>query len=246
MHNQQNSPDSLAHTLLIAACSAVNASPNSLKHHGVKAILENVLAKNALAALLDDLCAQPQALEWSMSQSTPHPLGFDKIILARANGYTLRCHIWKPSDGYEHIHNHAASFASRILSGGYVERRFQLATSTEETRVKSQSFWNFMYPSGFGLEMCQPVLKGQVFLQEIAEMRRQKGDQFVVPHDELHMTEKIVASVPTISVLIQAPIQTQWTDVFVKSSVLEEHQKMELFTRESFRVALESLRDAVR
>lgn len=222
------------------------ASPEVSTYFGVEAILDRVLANHTLNELLDDLRARPQALQWSMSQSTPHPLGFDKIILARAHGYTLRCHIWKPSDGHGHIHNHAAPFASWILSGGYLEKRFQTVDSSSEASGESHQFWRFAYPSGFGLEMSQPVSKGQVFLREAAEIQRKQGDQFVVPHNELHMTEKIVTEVPTISLLVQAPIQTQWTDVYVKSSVLEGHQKAQQFTQESFMRSLDLIRDALK
>ena len=76
------------------------------------------------------ILADPEHLAESAKQSHQHPLGFDSIVLENTLPlYRARLHVWWPQTALviEDVHNHAWSFASRVLTG---ELRF---TSYRET-----------------------------------------------------------------------------------------------------------------
>ena len=241
MSDNRNSPPSLASDLLRQGLESVAASSGDPELFGVDSLLGFLLAERGLPRLIKDICEQPEALAWSAERSSLHPLGFEKLILARVDEYTLRSHIWRSPLMGDQIHNHTAPFASRILCGGYLEKRFRvLPLREQQNEALASQYSHFIYPSGRGMLETRPVLQGQVLLEESVQMPRRAGDQFVVPQTELHLTEVIEMDVPTMSCLIQAPNQTKWTDVYTRSKQLEE-PSTQTFTPQALKDTLEQL-----
>ena len=78
--------------------------------------------KRIVAALVDSILADDDAIESIATRSYPHPIGFDKLVLHhdRETGWKLRLHIyWRGNNRAEteRLHLHRFEMASAIVSG---------------------------------------------------------------------------------------------------------------------------------
>jgi fructose-1,6-bisphosphatase/inositol monophosphatase family enzyme len=78
--------------------------------------------KRIVAALVDSILADDDALGAIAARSYPHPIGFDKLVLHhdKASGWKLRLHIyWRGNNRaeMERLHLHRFEMASAIISG---------------------------------------------------------------------------------------------------------------------------------
>ncbi|MDY3555669.1 inositol monophosphatase family protein [Gemmata sp. JC717] len=78
--------------------------------------------KRVVRAVVDSVLADEEALEAIAARSYPHPIGFDKLVLAddRAAGFKLRLHVyWRGANfaSLERLHLHRFEMASAVVTG---------------------------------------------------------------------------------------------------------------------------------
>jgi hypothetical protein len=82
--------------------------------------ISKLSGREQLAALLESLLVDRQALAAAAQRSYTHPLGFDKFVLATSAAleYQLSLHVWpERQERVEDVHNHRFAFASAVLDG---------------------------------------------------------------------------------------------------------------------------------
>jgi len=120
---------------------------NSIKEEDIP-FIKNVLNKESIISLLEDILQQPELLKKIGERSYTHALGFDKIVLVdlskdleqKYQKTQVRLHIWNPLKTnalpiVESLHEHSFDFISTILSGHLENQQFKLSAMTPEKQV---------------------------------------------------------------------------------------------------------------
>jgi hypothetical protein len=96
---------------------------------GLLAAVEEIALHGHLAEYLYDLTSRRHPEAGRSFVAYQHPNGFTKVRLVSLTdlGWTLRLHVWSAHASDRDIHNHRWHFASRVLSGRLIERRYTSA-----------------------------------------------------------------------------------------------------------------------
>jgi hypothetical protein len=94
---------------------------------GLLPAVEEIVKNDYLAEHLQGLLSKRHLPAEELAVGFRHPNGFTKIRLASLtdNGWALRLHVWDACSSDRDIHNHRWCFASYVLSGSLVERRYR-------------------------------------------------------------------------------------------------------------------------
>lgn len=174
----------------------------------VSALAGSVLRDNVLAYVMTAL-ADPSCFARSFLYSARHQLGFDKFVVFESGGYfnrRVRLHFWdaiepSPVD----VHDHAYSFASKVIVGALEQRSFM--------EVESGDLYEKLFFQADG-RACVPIdSSGQaVKVDRTLTSVLRPGDTYYVSAADLHSAHAVAA--PTVTVQVQDVVQPKTVSVY--------------------------------
>jgi hypothetical protein len=200
----------------------------------IRALLGSIDARQWIADAIENLTADPQALQAAAAHTIEHPNGFDRLTLVDAlPHYRIRLHIWWPErrGAVEDIHNHAWDFGSVVLAG---QLRFKTYTAGETGEE------HFVYRHTYGaagnyrddeVERCRLVLGLNAVLPA--------GTQYTFDHRQLH-TVSPEGEGPVATLVVTGRLLRDGSDVFVKKARNEDgfRQPTTVISADDLRVRL--------
>jgi hypothetical protein len=196
----------------------------------VAALVDDPFAYHAaeVAALLDDVIADGNAVARVARQSYFHENGFLKIVLQRGqDGRALRLHLWSGrEESRGTIHNHCWDFTSHILVGALGFEEY-VADATAALRR-----YHFQYTRSEDLRSgVRPC--GQGALRLVREGQRHATDAYHMEAPTLHRTWGVTGE-PTVSVIVQGPRRQPYADVYTDNSAGPASQPSRVGLDEAF------------
>ena len=206
---------------------------------------EDQLNKQLLSQAIEIIISTESLLEKIARLSYSHELGFDKIIIWRdlETGCVLRLHTWWPNASPHmsdeiNIHNHGRHFVSRLIQGNFQQQTWQVTTSGEPF---------FKYQYSFDDRTLQSVVTdcGLAHLSKVSDNVLQEGQWYKIQTETLHRVIPL-PHVLTCTTVIQSPLVSRLSDVYVKSrtEILDSGTKLPM-QREELRGKLKLLYDAL-
>lgn len=169
-----------------------------------------------LVETLDRILADPEWFGQVERDSYHHALGFKKFVLYNSGeAGQLRLHYWdtESARNIEHIHGHRFTFASTVVTGRMITTLFQARADGSKYRQYREEAaevareWRFVEVAEENLASC-------------AAFDMSAGDKYVLGSSNLHRAE-VPRQVETVTLLVQGPIERQWSPIFVSSDSVE-------------------------
>jgi hypothetical protein len=160
---------------------------------------------------LEKILKNPDHLTEIAAQSFAHPNGFDSIPLEnRHPAYRVRLHVWWPEDALvtEDVHNHAWSFASRILSGA-------LNFTTYRATDLGAPFFHYPWRLGDDGTYDSGAVR-TVNLAPALNACLPTGVYYTFDLNELHRVAPVKTQQPVSTLVILGKMQRNGTDVYTE------------------------------
>ena len=152
--------------------------------------------KAVLSEMLTNACSDEETLQNIGSTSIQHVLGFDRLVLARHKGYTIRLHIWWPCKDKERVarenpHSHKWSFASSMIFGEFrVQLLKPVATDDCNAMIRpgdEEQLTLFTAMSDRSKNICALEFKAHKdSLRVVEDVIQKEGQTYVLPHTMIH------------------------------------------------------------
>ncbi|RSM38468.1 hypothetical protein DMA12_32695 [Amycolatopsis balhimycina DSM 5908] len=194
----------------------------------LEAAAERIRAdRDAFAAWLRDLAADPVAAAEIAKRSYWHPNGFAKIVLHAGvePEFRVRLHVWPrsetPSRGESNPHSHRWEFASHVLAGTGMHM-----VEFTETAEGGKAFRRYRY----GADLANPAAltaDGEVRLKRRAVPHVQGGDVYTCDTSIVHTVRPIDAGL-TATVVVQGPRRTPTTVVYCAPGESDDQPNFDL------------------
>lgn len=146
-----------------------------------------------------------------------HQLGFHKYLICTIAGAKLRrirLHFWRRCEISDDIHDHIASFASKVLWGDLEHETFKVSDVGE-----AFSHYRFM-ASGNGCSLVDLPEERQVRLQLASRATVAQARTYFVHHDDLHRAMPV--SEYLISLMVQDEPIDRRINVFQQSAQFDD------------------------
>ena len=158
------------------------------------------------------ILADPAHLEEIAQQSFAHPNGFDSIPLEnRHPSYRVRLHLWWPEDTLvtEDVHNHAWSFASRVLSGALTFKTYRPCDTGQPY---------FHYPWRIGDKGTYDGTSVNTATLAVAlNACFSEGMHYSFDLNELHRVAPVKTTQPVSTLVILGTMQRDGSDVYTEN-----------------------------
>jgi hypothetical protein len=187
------------------------AVERGLGEDGVLEAVDRLGRPDQLAVLVSAVAADRQQLVRCAELSYRHALGFDKLVLVRAEpAFTLRMHVWWPHRKRvaEHIHNHRFSFASAIVQGTLEVSEFAAGQGSPVMAYRE---------SVAGVDRDWELRQlGHANVRLVARARLNAGSRYVLTADMLHQARVPAEEMMTVTLFLETAAVRQTTDVYVE------------------------------
>jgi hypothetical protein len=157
-----------------------------------------------------------QCLERVAARSSWHENGFAKIRLAVRTGYSVRLHVWPPSDrwrGDVNPHGHRWEFASWVAVGVGLDETYY---AEDPGRIHSSATYGLCaYGPVDGVRTLTRVGKARLYVRD--RVRHPAGATYACPRDVVHTVVPVDREF-VATVVLQGPVLAETTPVYLGPS----------------------------
>jgi hypothetical protein len=204
--------------------------------------LDRIVARHPIEGVLDKIVSNRERIRALMGFAYGHKNGFDKFIIDSLGDFMprLRLHVWwNPNDSREStVHNHPWDFASVIMAGRLVMRRYK---QTEEAGL----YRRFRFPTKANQASRDAVFEGCSGVSCTEELRFERGDSYSLSHSELHSV--IASKGALVTLVLQGKHVADYSIVYARTSDPEQSPAVSrYFSEDEIQVKLNTLKCAIR